>query len=218
MAIVVHELRNPLASLRLSLDMAIDELPNLDAAATADLLERARRSACWLQTLTENLSSATCVESGTLDIRPETVDVLECVASATALVQALLDQRRQSVRVTCSAPSTLVSADPSRVTQILANLLTNASRYSVEDDQIEVHVSLVGRRLRVCVSDHGPGISPEDQQRIFDRWVRGEDAARGGLGLGLNIVRRLVEEQGGRVGVESTVGQGATFWFTLQAQ
>ena len=197
--------------------MAIDELPNVDAEATADLLERARRSACWLQTLTENLSSATCLETGTFDIRPETIDVLECVESATALVKALLEQRRQTVRITCSAPSTSASADPARVTQIVANLLTNASRYSVEGDEIEVHLSSVGPKLRVRVTDHGPGISPEAQQRIFERWVRGEDAARGGLGLGLNIVRRLVEEQGGRVGVDSTLGQGATFWFTLQA-
>jgi signal transduction histidine kinase len=101
------------------------------------------------------------------------------------------------------------------VVQIVANLLTNACRYGVDGDAIEVHVSSVGRQLRVRVSDHGPGIAPQEQERIFSRWVRGEWAARGGLGLGLSIVRALVEDQGGRVGVESAVGQGATFWFTL---
>jgi len=67
------------------------------------------------------------------------------------------------------------------------------------------------------VTDHGPGISPEDQRCIFGAWVRGESAHPGGLGLGLSIVQNLVQQQGGRVGVESTLGQGATFWFTLPA-
>ena len=76
---------------------------------------------------------------------------------------------------------------------------------------------MVGHQLRLRVTDHGPGISPEDQQRIFGAWVRGEGSGGGGLGLGLSIVQSLVEQQGGRVGVESTLGQGATFWFTLPA-
>jgi signal transduction histidine kinase len=110
-------------------------------------------------------------------------------------------------------------ADRARTIQVVANLLTNASRYSVEGDEIELHVSLVGisHQLRVRVSDHGPGISPEDQQRIFGAWVRGTDSSGGGLGLGLSIVQSLVQQQGGRVGVESTLGQGATFWFTVPA-
>jgi signal transduction histidine kinase len=94
-------------------------------------------------------------------------------------------------------------------------LLSNASRYSVADDEIEVHVSAVGSQLRVRLTDHGPGIAPEDQQRIFGAWIRAEGSASGGLGLGLNIVQNLVQQQGGRVGVESALGHGATFWFTL---
>jgi signal transduction histidine kinase len=215
LATVVHELRNPLASLRLSLELATSDFPNLEPQALLALLQRAHRSACWLQTLTDNLSSSACLESGRLDIRPTSVDVLECVESAALFVHALLDQRQQRVRVTSSAASTEVFADPARVVQIVANLLSNASRYSVAGDTIEVHLSSVGQQLRVRVSDHGPGIAPQEQQRIFGRWERGQQAARGGLGLGLSIVRALVEAHGGRVGVESTLGSGATFWFTL---
>jgi signal transduction histidine kinase len=215
LATVVHELRNPLASLRLSIDMAMADFNELEPQALLELLQRAHRSACWLQTLTENLSSTACQETGRLEIRPARVDLLECVESAVLFVGSLLEQRKQQVRITSSASSTLAYADPARVVQIVANLLTNACRYGVDGDTIEVHLSNVGRQLRVRVSDHGPGIAPEEQQRIFSRWVRGEQAARGGLGLGLSIVRTLVEDQGGRVGVESTLGQGATFWFTL---
>jgi signal transduction histidine kinase len=212
---VAHELRNPLTSLRLSLDMLIKDFDELEPQTAFSLVQRAQRSASWLQTLTDNLTSAACVETGHLDVQPHTIDLLHCFEQAVLLVRGLVEQRHQSVRVTSSASSTLVDADPARTVQVLANLLSNASRYSVEGDEIELHVSSVGYQLRVRVTDHGPGISPENQQRIFGAWVRVEGAAPGGLGLGLNIVQNLVEQQGGRVGVESTVGQGATFWFTL---
>ena len=219
LATVAHELRNPLASLRLSLDMLIQDFEELEPDAAVRLIRRAQRSACWLQTLANNLTSTASAEAGHLDVRVEPVDLLECIEQAVLLVHALLDQRGQRVRfTTAGSPSpTRVLADPARVIQVLANLLTNASRYSVEGDEIDVHVSRVGQSVWVRVTDHGPGISPHDQQRIFGAWVRAEGSAPGGLGLGLSIVQNLIHKQGGRVGVESVPGQGATFWFTLPA-
>lgn len=217
LATVAHELRNPLASLRLSLDMLVQDYDELEPEDAVRLIRRAQRGARWLQAMTENLTSAACVESGRLDVRLGAVDVRECIESAVLLVHGLLEERGQSVRFTCSAQSTVATADRTRVIQVIANLLTNASRYSVAGDEIEVCVSTVGHLLRIRVTDHGPGISPEDQQLIFGAWVRGQSSYSGGLGLGLNIVQSLVQQQGGRVGVESTLGQGATFWFTLPA-
>ncbi len=217
LATVAHELRNPLASLRLSLDMLVHDYDELEPEAAARLIRRAQRGAHWLQAITENLTSAACVASGSLDVRLAAVDVRECIETAVVLVHGLLEERRQSIRVTCSAQSTVALADRARVIQVIANLLSNASRYSVAGDEIELCVSTVGQQLRMRVTDHGPGISPEDQRCIFGAWVRGESAHPGGLGLGLSIVQNLVQQQGGRVGVESTLGQGATFWFTLPA-
>src|SRR5713226_33956 len=217
LATVAHELRNPLASLRLSLDMLVQDYDELEPEAAARLIRRAQRGAHWLQAMTENLTSAACVESGSLNVRLAAVDVRECIETAVLLVHGLLEERGQSVRFTCSAHSTVATADGARVIQVIANLLTNASRYSVADDEIELSVSTVGHQLRIRVTDHGPGISPEDQRRIFDAWVRGQSSYSGGLGLGLSIVQSLIQQQGGRVGVESTLGQGATFWFTLPA-
>ena len=216
LATVAHELRNPLTSLRLSLDMLLNDFDELQPEAALRLIQRAQRSACWLQGLTENLTSAAAVDAGRLEVHTSTVDLRECVEEAILLVRGLLEQRTQSVRFVEVAPSTKVVADRTRVTQVLANLLSNASRYSVAGDVIELHVSAVGRQLRVRVTDHGPGISPEDQERIFGAWERAEATTKpGGLGLGLSIVRGLVQRLGGRVGVESMLGQGATFWFTL---
>ena len=219
LATVAHELRNPLASLRLSLDMLVQHFEELEPDAALRLLRRAQRSACWLQTLADNLASTASAEAGHLEVRVESVDLLNCIEHAVLLVHALLDQRGQRVRVT-TAPwlgSTRVMADPARVIQVLANLLANASRYSVEGDEVEVHVSRVGQSVWARVTDHGPGISLPDQQRIFGAWVRAEGSAPGGLGLGLSIVQNLVQKQGGRVEVESVLGQGATFWFSLPA-
>jgi signal transduction histidine kinase len=212
---VAHELRNPLASLSLSLDMLVNDIEQLEPEAALRLLRRAQRSTAWLQTLTENLTSTACLAAGRLDIRLGDVDVRDCIEDAVLLVAGLLEQRAQSVELVYAAASTVVRADKARVVQVVANLLSNASRYSVDGDQIEVHVSLVGQHVRVRVIDHGPGISPADQQHIFSAWTRGDDAPPGGLGLGLNIVQHLVQQHGGRAGVESTLGQGASFWFTL---
>jgi signal transduction histidine kinase len=201
--------------MRLSLDLLINDFDQLEPEAALRLVRRAQRSAHWLQTLTENLTSAACLESGRLEVRPASIEVLDCIEDAVLLMRGLLEQRGQSVRFTSSTSITSAIADAARVTQVIANLLSNASRYSVEGDEIELHVSQVGQHLRVRVTDHGPGISPEDQQRIFAAWVRVDGAKAGGLGLGLNIVQNLVQRQGGRVGVESVPGHGATFWFTL---
>ncbi len=217
LATVAHELRNPLASLRLSLDMLVTDFDELEPETALRLLQRAKRSVCWLQTLTDNLTSTAAVAAGRLEVRAASIDLRSCIEDAVLLVHGLLEQRGQRVRYTSTANGTLVLADPARVTQIVANLLSNASRYSVEDDEIELHVSMVGKFVRVRVIDHGPGISPENQQQIFGAWVRAEGSTPGGLGLGLNIVQNLVQQQGGRVGVESALGQGATFWFTLPA-
>jgi len=182
LATVAHELRNPLASLRLSLDMLVNDFDELDSETTLRLVRRAQRSARWLQGLAENLTSSACIEAGRLDVRTTPVELTECVDEAVLLVHGLLEERGQRVRVTCSAPATLAVADRGRTIQVVANLLTNASRYSVTGDEIELHLSMVGHQLRLRVTDHGPGISPEDQQRIFGAWVRGSGAGSGGAG------------------------------------
>jgi signal transduction histidine kinase len=212
---VAHELRNPLSSLCLSLDMLVHDYDCLEPEAALRLVKRAQRSAIWLQTLTDNLTSAACVAAGQLDVHLAPVDVRTCIEDALLLVHGLLEQRNQSVAFTSAGPAPLVLADAARVTQIVSNLLTNASRYSVEGDAIEVSVAVVGPHLRIRVTDHGPGISARDQDRIFGAWIRAEGVAAGGLGLGLSIVQSLVQQHGGRVGVQSALGEGATFWFTL---
>lgn len=208
-ATVAHELRNPLASLRMSLDMLVHEFDDLPAESAYELIQRAQRSVGWLYSMTENL---TC---GASDLTTSTVDVVACIREASHLLRASLHLRQQTVRI-CAPATVCVAGDSVRITQVVTNLLGNASRYSIERDEFQVDVRL-GEVVRVSVTDHGPGISYADQRRIFQAWVRANAAVSGGMGLGLNIVQDLVHRMGGEVGVSSTPGAGATFWFTLKS-
>jgi signal transduction histidine kinase len=106
-----------------------------------------------------------------------------------------------------------VRADPDRLDRILGNLVGNALKYS--DGRVTVSASREGGAVRVRVVDHGPGIAAEDVANLFERFYRGQRHEGEGLGLGLFIVRKLVEAHGGRVDVESALGRGSTFSFTL---
>jgi two-component system sensor histidine kinase KdpD len=111
--------------------------------------------------------------------------------------------------------------DPMRVTQVIVNLLSNASKYSPVRSPIELSAELSdGQTVRVSVADRGEGIDPSDRENLFRRFVRLEPADPGqyGVGLGLSVVKAIVEEHGGQVGVEARPSGGSVFWFTLPLQ
>jgi signal transduction histidine kinase len=192
---VAHELRAPLTNIRCELEAMQD---GLSAGNVASLHEEVMH----LARLVDDLQDLSLAEAGALDIAPQPVNV-------AALV-------RRVANVAADGPDDLiVMADPTRTVQILTNLLTNAQRYS---DDVRVRWRRDGDFARIDVTDKGPGIAPDHLPHLFDRFYR-VDASRarhtGGAGLGLAIVKQLVLAQGGRVWAESTVGEGATFSFTL---
>lgn len=219
LATVAHELRTPLAAIQATLEL-LGDLPALPPDEAQRFVRRLQCGVAWLDSLVENLTIWTTVEMGRLPLNRHPVRLLDCVDMALALAQPLLDRKEQRVQTRCPASSPVVYGDARRLGQMLVNLLTNASAYGPPCDVITVEVRAAGGWAEVRVSDHGPGVPVEEQQRIFERYVRGRGAADHhdrGLGLGLHIVKLVAELHGGIVGVQSAPGSGASFWVRLPA-
>jgi len=157
------------------------------------------------------------LETGALPLNYTAAPAAELIATAVKNVHQLAENKQITIASEC--PGDLaVNADAKRVVQVLTNLLGNALKYSPEGSTITVHVDDSDNQLKFCVSDQGPGIAQEHQVNLFDRYVQVDSKANRemtGSGLGLAICKGLVEAHGGSIGVESEVGQGANFKFTL---
>jgi signal transduction histidine kinase len=214
---VLHEVRAPLSLLSANVDVMLGNLEEIKADEARAMLARMQRSTTWLQALIENLTTAAQLDAGQLYLALEVVTLGECVETAIALVQPVLERAGQVVEVAGDL-ALEARADRRRVEQVLVNLLANASRFGGDNVPIRLRVEPTGAMVRVWVDDRGPGVEPEEQKQIFERYRRGkaaEESGVGGLGLGLHVVKALIERQGGQVGVESSLGRGASFWVTL---
>ncbi len=216
-AVVSHELRTPLTNMGLFLDNVSKGLyGKLDESGT-EVLGGVQQGVGRLIKLTTDLLDVERLEAGAfqLDIKPVPVD--RCVQDA---VNAVAGQAKaKGVTVEVSVNECIVNADRERLVQVLVNLLSNAIKFSPSNSTVSVRTTPSDAMLRVEIRDDGPGVPEALQERIFDRFqqVNIDDSKKlGGAGLGLAICKSIVEQHGGKIGVDSTPGAGATFWFTLQ--
>jgi predicted ATPase/signal transduction histidine kinase len=210
LSIASHELNNPMSALLLSLESLanpdVGEGPE-DRKRSADLVWRQGRR---VARLIRDLLDVTRLERGKLALEREEIDLAALAREVVGRYEPELRRARCAVSLSSDGP-VMGRWDPSRIDQVLLNLLSNAAKFGA-GKPIEVHVSPWAERARLSVTDHGIGIAPVEQRRIFDRFERGSSAKRySGLGLGLYICRRIVEAHGGWIRVESHPGQGATF-------
>jgi len=222
LANVSHELRTPLNSV-----IGFSELlltGQVEGAALSDTqrdyLETISRNGRHLLQLINELLDLSKIAAGRMDLRLEPVPLDALLREAVDSVRAQLEARRHRLALEPAPEPVSVRADRGRVLQILLNLLSNAIKFTPDGGHVMLtaRVEDGGRHVRVAVRDTGIGIAPEDQAKLFREFVQ-LDAAPSrryeGTGLGLALSKRLVELHGGAIGVESALGQGSTFWFTL---
>jgi signal transduction histidine kinase len=170
-----------------------------------------------LQTLVDNLLESVSIEAGRFRIRRRPTDLALLASDAVALMKPLLERRNQKLIMHMPADLPTLSADPMRLTQVLVNLLSNASKYGPTDEPIELTVEPIDGRLKISVADRGSGIPLDERDSLFHRFVRldEKDNTQYGVGLGLSVVKTIVESHGGTVGLDERPGGGSIFWFTI---
>jgi PAS domain S-box-containing protein len=218
LANIAHEFRTPLSALAASTELLMDRTSELSPDELQELLTSLHLGVLGLQTLVDNLLESASIEAGRFRVYSRPSDLGEIIAEAMRTMQPLLGKRDQRLVVELPAAIPVVHADPRRTVQVLVNLLSNASKYGPDHAEIVVGVSTSDHWARMTVADRGPGIPPEYQKILFRRFVPpspGADKAQYGTGLGLSVVRAIVEAHGGQVGVDDRPGGGSNFWFTL---
>ena len=218
MANVAHEFRTPLSALAASIELLLDQAPELSADEIDELLRSLHLGILNLQTLVDNLLEGGSIEAGHFKVSTRSVELEAIIAEAVNTMQPLLDKYGQHMVVELPSVVPVVQADPRRTVQVLVNLVSNASRYGPSDDEITISAAVINGKVQVKVTDRGPGIHPEHKSDVFHRFLYPGTAGHGkaGAGLGLSVVKAVVEAQGGQVGVDDRPGGGSIFWFTLQ--
>ncbi len=223
-----HELKTPLTSIKLALQLAERRIQRLIqhqseiAQAVTPFVEqvtRAQHQTERLDRLVNDLLDVSRARAGQLDLHPEQVDLLALLCEAVEEQRQAAPERTIVLQLLTTRPITIM-VDGDRIGQVITNYLTNALKYSPINCPIEVGLNADAQQVRVWVRDEGPGLPPEEQEHIWERFHRVKDikvqSGTGvGLGLGLHICQTIIERHHGQVGVESAPGSGSTFWFTL---
>jgi signal transduction histidine kinase len=213
LAILAHELRHPLAPLR----SAIEIIRRLDIqepqlARACQILDRQTR---WLTQLIEGLFDLACLDTAPITLHRERLDLAEVIEQALEISRPLLAQNHHWVTVTLPEIPVLVEGDRLRLIQVLANLLNNAAHYTEAGGIIDIEVRRTEAEAQVSIRDNGPGIAADLLPRLFEPFVQGDSPRRGGaagLGIGLTVVKALVERHQGRIEVRSAgSGEGTEF-------
>jgi signal transduction histidine kinase len=216
MAIVAHDLKNPINSLVLRSYLMMKKVDENDIS-NEDLSKNLRlinRTAHQMNTLISDLTDVTRMQAGRLNLQRQECTASELAQSSIETIRPLAKDKQIDFAVHLPEGLPRVSADQSRIAQVLNNLLGNALKFTSSGGQIELNVDRRDQALMFSVRDNGPGIQEEALPHLFEPYWQ-VSRTRTGMGLGLFIAKTLVEAHGGRIWVETKLGQGTTFYFTL---
>jgi signal transduction histidine kinase len=219
LANISHEFRTPLAGMKVSLELLLDNLRDLSPSELDELLNSLHLSVSSMSQLIDNLLESSKIEAEQLTLRPVNTDAERLIVDSARLAQPFLNRRGQRLSIDIPLTPTRVQADTTRLIQVLVNLLINASKYSPAGGVIDVAVDRDEAGTRVTIADRGAGIPADKRDGVFKRFVRlGATASEDyGAGLGLSVVKAIIQAHGGTVGVDAREGGGSKFWFTLPA-
>jgi signal transduction histidine kinase len=214
LGVVAHDLRNPLNLIQMTAELLLDE--ELPRPRKNEMLGIAIRATKEMNRLIEDLLDTVRLQSGRLSLAVEDVSVDEIIRQADETFRPLAEHRRVHLEMAGKDGAT-VRADPTRVSQIVGNLLGNAIKFTPEQGSVKLRATPQDSEILFQVTDDGPGISADSVSHIFDSFWQARKNDRRGVGLGLAIAKTLVEAQGGKIWVESKVDHGSTFSFSLPA-
>jgi PAS domain S-box-containing protein len=214
-SIASHELKTPITSLKASLQLLQRQKDRGNLELLPRLIDQAGKSMDKISGLVEDLLNVSRLNAGTIQIKKSHFQLKTLVEECCMNVK----ETGLPEFVLVGDLSATVFADENRIQQVLTNFVTNAIKYAPNSPVITIRVTQDDQVLTVAVTDQGPGIAQDQLPHLFDRYFRADESGRqvSGLGLGLYISAEIVERHGGTIGVESEVGKGSTFWFSLPA-
>ncbi len=215
---VSHELRSPLASIKESVSLLLDEVSGTLNSEQRKFLEIAKKNIDRLARLIDDLLNLAKIESGKTEMRRLFINLVTIAEDVVNSFGVLAENKNIALGIKTDSSPIKIWVDPDKMTQIISNLVDNAIKYSPSGSSVTVELLDKGSFIEVGIIDNGVGISKENAERLFDKFTRLEDAIENrikGTGLGLAITRELVELHSGKISVDSEPGKGSRFYFTL---
>jgi signal transduction histidine kinase len=218
MATMSHELRTPLTSIIGYSDMLLSGMTGELNEKQSTFVDSILKGGESLLNLINDVLDLTKIEAGRLELNREPVDLRAALLGVLPVIKPRAQDKRIRISTFLPTDLPLVSADPGKLNQILLNLLTNGVKYSHENGGVSVEARTTGELVEIWINDTGIGIAKEDRDKVFQRFTQIDSSAtrsQGGTGLGLAIVKELVELHGGTIRLQSKLGKGSSFIFTV---
>lgn len=212
---VSHEFKTPISSIKMSLDLLNNQQIGLLNSEQKQLLDSINDDSDRLLKITGELLNLAQVESGNIQLSIKPTDPMKMIQYAMEAIKTQASQRNINLKLECEDNLPNVMADSEKTTWVLINLMSNAIRYSYENSTVNVKIEQEKCKIKFIVKDTGIGISERYKTKIFDRYFRVPGTLKEGTGLGLAISKEFIEAQGGNIAVESNIGIGSVFYFTL---
>lgn len=221
LGIAAHDLRNPLTTIYTVADLIAEELKDKISAETKDFLEMIKQSSRFMRGLIEAFLDVSVIDSGKLSLNLETVNITDLIKSNVILNRVIAGRKKITVEFNCNDDMPVLKLDRKKIEQVLNNLISNAIKYSYPKSKVEINLKRESDRIVISVRDEGQGIPTTEMNRLFEPFSRTSVKATSGeasTGLGLVIVRKIIEAHNGHVWAESQVKKGSIFYVSLPIQ